>query len=243
LFFKLLITSIIVTIFVLPYTVALSPAVAKILTPIVMAAQVIQSTIIFSISIFLGLLLAKKVGLEMPVLEGKKPVSYIKSILKLSVGMGVLSGVLIILLSFLFSSLSLTFLKAEMGVASWKGLLAAFYGGIGEEILFRLFLMTLFVWIATKVLKTREGRPTITGIWTAIIVSTVIFGLGHLGITGSLTAITPLVILRAVILNGVASLIFSWLYWKKGLESAMIAHFSADIVLHVITPIVAGLFL
>ena len=27
---------------------------------------------------------------------------------------------------------------------------------------------------------------------------------------------------------------FGWLYWKHGLESAMISHFSADIVLHVL---------
>jgi len=40
-------------------------------------------------------------------------------------------------------------------------------------------------------------------------------------------------------LNGLGGLAFGWLYWKQGLESAMIAHFSADIVLHVITPLVA----
>jgi hypothetical protein len=42
-------------------------------------------------------------------------------------------------------------------------------------------------------------------------------------------------------LNGLGGLAFGWLYWKRGLESAMMAHFSADIVLHVITPLVATL--
>ncbi|MDD3715217.1 MAG: CPBP family intramembrane metalloprotease, partial [Atribacterota bacterium] len=32
----------------------------------------------------------------------------------------------------------------------------------------------------------------------------------------------------------VAGLAFGWLYWTRGLESSMIAHFSADIVLHVL---------
>jgi membrane protease YdiL (CAAX protease family) len=135
--------------------------------------------------------------------------------------------------------MSITFLKAEMAVATWKGFLAAFYGGIAEEIVFRLFLMTLFVWISSKFTKTRDGRPTSIGIWVSIILSSVIFGLGHLGITSGLITITPIVIFRAVLLNGV-SVIFGWLYWKKGLESAIIAHFSADIVVHVITPIVAA---
>ena len=32
------------------------------------------------------------------------------------------------------------------GVALWKRLLAAFYGGITEELLLRLFFMTLIAW-------------------------------------------------------------------------------------------------
>ena len=28
--------------------------------------------------------------------------------------------------------------------------------------------------------------------------------------------------------------VFGWLYWKRGLEAAMISHFSADIVTHVL---------
>jgi membrane protease YdiL (CAAX protease family) len=42
-------------------------------------------------------------------------------------------------------------------------------------------------------------------------------------------------------LNGLGGLAFGWLYWKRGLESAIMAHFSADIVLHVITPLVVML--
>jgi len=42
-------------------------------------------------------------------------------------------------------------------------------------------------------------------------------------------------------LNGLGGLAFGWLYWKQGLESAMMAHFLADIVLHVITPLVVML--
>jgi len=42
------------------------------------------------------------------------------------------------------------------------------------------------------------------------------------------------VISRAVVLNGLGGICFGWLYFTYGLESAMIAHFSADIILHVI---------
>jgi membrane protease YdiL (CAAX protease family) len=242
LFRRLLAACIVVTVLVLPYTIGMSPSLAKILTPAVLVAQVIQAGVVFAVSIFFGLRLSKKVGFGMPFFEGKQPIRKINTILGTSIGMGVLGGILIIVLSLPFPELSITFLKAEMSIDTWKRFLSAFYGGFAEEIVFRLFMMTLFVWISSKIAKTRDGHPTRPGIWISIVLSTVIFGLGHLGITSGLTAITPAVISRAVLLNGV-SVIFCWLYWKKGLESAMIAHFSSDIVVHVITPIVAAFFL
>jgi hypothetical protein len=39
-------------------------------------------------------------------------------------------------------------------------------------------------------------------------------------------------------LNGIPALVFGYLYWQRGLGSAMLAHFSAAIVRHVIGPIV-----
>ena len=185
-------------------------------------------------------ILYKRVGFNLPIfenlLEGKEVKNYLKSILSISVGLGVLSGVLIVLLSFLFTPVSTIFENASISVPIWKAFLACFYGGIGEEILLRLFLMTLIVWIIFKIKKTADGKPTVISIWLAIIISAVIFGLGHLPITSTITSITPLIIVRAVLLNGVGGIIFGWLYWKKGLESAMISHFSADIVIQVIFP-------
>jgi membrane protease YdiL (CAAX protease family) len=229
------------------YILALSPALAEVFTPLILIAQLIQTLVLFSIAIFFGLLLAKRVGFNLPILEGwlkgKEIGNYLKSILGISIGMGVLAGLIIILLSFLFTPVSSIFQNAEMSIPLWKGFLASFYGGIGEEILLRLFLMTLIVWIIFKLKKTSNGKPTAIGIWLAIIISAVIFGLGHLPITGAITSITPLIIFRAVLLNGIGGIIFGWLYWKKGLESAMIGHFSADIVLHVIYPLALSLLI
>jgi membrane protease YdiL (CAAX protease family) len=88
--------------------------------------------------------------------------------------------------------------------------------------------MTLFVWLLSK-LKMKKS-----GVWIAIALSTLLFGLGHLPATAAFVTLTPLIIARAIVLNGIGGVVFGWLYWKKGLESAMIAHFSADIILHVL---------
>jgi membrane protease YdiL (CAAX protease family) len=240
LFVILLIASFITTLMVLPYTLALSPSLANVFTPFVLIAQLIQSLVLFTVAISIGLILYKRVGFNLPILEGwlqgKEVKNYLKSILGISIGLGVLSGIIIVLLSFLFTPVSSIFQNASISVPVWKAFLACFYGGIGEEILLRLFLMTVIVWILFKIKKTTDGKPTTFSIWLAIIVSAIIFGLGHLPITGTITTITPLVVVRAILLNGIAGIAFGWLYWKKGLESAMISHFSADIVLQVIFP-------
>jgi membrane protease YdiL (CAAX protease family) len=241
-FFILLAASVAATLLVLPFLLALIPALAQVFTPVVLVAQLIQSLILFSVTIFFGLLLAERVGFGLPVLEGKKPVGYLKTILGISVGMGVVATLLIVLLSLAFFDLSRALLSVEMSIAPWKALLASFYGAIAEEVLCRLFLMTLFVWVSFKIAKTKDGRPTPIGVWLAIVLSSVLFGLGHLPLTGDLVALSPSVIARAILLSGVAGVIFGWLYQKYGLESAMISHFSCDITLHVVVPLTAALF-
>lgn len=246
LFFILLAASFATTLMVMPYAFTLIKETSLVITPIILVAQVIQSALLFSLAIFIGLKLAKRVGFGLPILEGllkgESQKEKLKSILWQSIGLGILAGVLIILFSIPFGTMSIDFLKAEISVPTWKSFLASFYGGIGEEILMRLFLMTFFVWISFKIKQTAEGKPTVLGVWLAIILSSIIFGLGHLPITSGLTAITSLVITRAIVLNGIGGVIFGWLYWKKGLEAAMISHFSADISLHVILPLVASRF-
>jgi membrane protease YdiL (CAAX protease family) len=118
--------------------------------------------------------------------------------------------------------------------AAWQGFLASFYGGIAEEIQLRLFLMSLLVWLGHFVSRTGEGKPTSAVMWIAIIVAAVLFGLGHQPATAAVIPLTPLVVTRAIVLNGLGGVIFGWLYWKRGLEAAMISHFSTDIILHVL---------
>jgi hypothetical protein len=212
---------------------------------ILLIIQTIPNMIIFAVAIFLGLKLADKVGFKLPVLEGwlegREVKSYLQSIMGLSVVLGILAGILIIGLDYIFSLAGLTMSIASVTQAyppAWQGLLASFYDGINEEVLLRLFLMSLIVWIFFKIKKSANGKPTDSSIWLAIILTAIIFGLSHLPAVSITTTLTPIIIVRVILLNAVGGVIFGWLYWKKGLESAITAHFSADIILHVILPII-----
>jgi membrane protease YdiL (CAAX protease family) len=240
LYFVLLIISIFSIISISPYALTLQADSLQNLPipiPLALLLSVLQSSVIFSILIFFGLKLSNKVGLGLPILESyivkAKVRNNINAILKPSIFAGIIIGLIIISLDFLFIKIGVT-LEGSATISAWKGFLASFYGGIGEEILLRLFFMTFIVWVFSKLTKSEEIIKNNFMMWLSIVLTALMFGLGHLPATASLTALTPIIVFRSLLLNGIGGIVFGWLYWKKGLESAMIAHFSADIMLHVV---------
>ncbi len=102
------------------------------------------------------------------------------------------------------------------------------------ELLCRLFLLSLLVWLIGLAWHVLGGKPALGALWLANILAAVIFGLGHLPTTAALVKLTPLLIGRAILLNGIIGVAVGYLFWQYGLEAAMLAHFTADLVLHVI---------
>ncbi|MFQ5885906.1 MAG: type II CAAX prenyl endopeptidase Rce1 family protein [Anaerolineae bacterium] len=241
-FFILLGAGLLGVIAVLPYTITLQGGVPKELPipfPLLLAIGVAQNGLILALAIGVGLLCARRVGLGAPILEGwlrgEKVGERGRAIILPSILLGLGAGLLIIILerAIFMPHLPSAFQGVEPPPPG-QGFLASFYGGIAEEILLRLFLVSLLAWLISRVWNDKEGKPTAGGMWLVIVVASVLFGLGHLPATAQLTSLTPLIIVRAVVLNGLAGLAFGYLYWKQGLESAMLAHFSTDMLLHVI---------
>ena len=256
-FLILWIASILSSIAILPYALELQGSALESLDlplplPALITLQIVQGAILFAIVIFAGMLFARRVGLGTPILDsvtrGESVADKVRAILPISIGLGVIAALLIIGIDLLLQPALLRELgeaanaleSQNIHPAAWKGFLASFYGGIAEEILLRLLVMSFFVWLGRFVSKTQEGKPTSAVFWVANILAAVLFGLGHLPATATLLPLTPLVITRAILLNGIGGVIFGWLYWKRGLEAAMVSHFSTDIVLHVLFASIAG---
>lgn len=249
-FFILWLAAILATLAVLPYSLELQSGLISqldlpISLPALIALQTLQTGILFAVLIFIGLILMKRIDLSSPILDsiasGESCADKFFAILPISVGLGIVASLFIIGLGFIFQPMLVQELGDKANAlnlttqpAVWKGFLASFYGGIGEEILLRLFVMSLLAWLGSFISKTSEGKPTNTIFWVANILAAILFGLGHLPAVSTLVPLTTLVVIRTVVLNAVGGVIFGWLYQTRGLESAMIAHFSADIVLHVL---------
>jgi len=251
-FFILWIAAVFGVVAIIPYTLTLQGVTSQSVglpmpLPLLLTIQILQNAVMFGILTALGLFFANRIGLGAPILEarlsGESVADRVRANLPLSIIIGVVASLLIIGLELVVFQPALL---RELGdsanplnlqtsqPAAWQGFLASFYGGIAEEIMLRLFVMSLLAWLGSFVSRTTEGKPTSAVFWIANILAAVLFGLGHLPATALLIPLTPLVITRAIILNGLAGVGFGWLYWKRGLEFAMIAHFSADIVLHVL---------
>jgi len=210
---------------------------------------------VYGIVAAIGLFVAGRIGLGLPFLEswlaGKPDWARVRKFVVPAILAGVLASVAIIALDVgvfaprLSAELKQSALQGQqtptLSAPVWAGFLASFYGGITEEILLRLFMLSLFAWIGRFVNRTPDGRPGMAALWVANVLAAVLFGLGHLPATAAAgLPLDALVVTRAIVLNGLAGIVWGWLYWTSGLEAAMVSHFSADIVLHVIWPLLAG---
>jgi membrane protease YdiL (CAAX protease family) len=237
---------------VTPYTLELNQellrkARERMRRPVWMLAllQVVQSSVLLAVATALGLLMAHQIGLGAPVLEGVlagKPVAQQAEAL---IGPAVLYGVVT---AALMLGLEITFFWPRLPEGMrrafpipvlWKRFLACFYGGIAEELLCRLFLLSLLAWLLGRIWQVPGGLPAPGAFWLVNVLAALLFGLGHLPTTASLMRLTPLLIWRALLLNGVVGVAVGYLFWRYGLEAAMVGHFSADLVLHVIGDAIA----
>jgi len=204
------------------------------------AAFVIQTALLVLLASWLGVTAGSRVGLDAPWLRalmygGRRPAWSGKWLL-LAVGVSLAGSLAVAALQAWVFGPYLPDLETAGPIAWWKTLLTMFYGGIVEEILLRVGLMSVLVWLGSVALRKREAGAIPSYVYAAaIVLSTLLFGAGHLPAASVLAdGLTGPLIGWVLVGNGLLGLWFGYLYWKKGLEYAVIAHMSADLWLHAV---------
>jgi len=186
----------------------------------------IQSALFGIVLGALGIFLAKKVGLW------KDERTLTKKPLVLSLSIGLIGGLVMILSDLLFFGQHSQAIMDSYAVKPGIPYLIAMvtYGAVIEEVMLRLFFMSLIAFLLYKLFGKKDEKPQTVIFVVANIIAALLFATGHLPITFTLLGNSPLIIFRCFLLNGGLGLLFGYLYRKYGLRYAMIAHGACHVV-------------
>lgn len=205
-------------------------------------AQIIVITLSAFIVIAIFMLLAARSGLGLPLIEGRlarrERARWGYTVLGLAILVALIGSMVLMVPGILV-------ILSESGVAGvesefaqilrdypprWRMILTSIDAGIQEEIFYRLGLVTLVAWLGGFIWHEPDGGPSAAVIWLAIISVGILFGWAHIDqdvlnpeSTGTVARYTAR--MSTVSLLGI---VLGWLYWKQGLECAMLAHFLLD---------------
>jgi hypothetical protein len=186
---------------------------------VIIIVAMLQTAVMTGIATIVGSWASPKVGLNKPIIYNRKSIAA-------AVVIGLVSASLIVIPEKLvFAEVLGLEDKFEF---SWLYFLGSvLYGGIIEEILLRFGLMTLIIWIASKMTKSTNSN----GIYIAgIIIAALLFAAGHLPATAQMLGLSQVSVIRTLFLNFLPGIGFGYLYWKHGLAYAMLGHISTHVI-------------
>lgn len=207
--------------------------------PVMLALTALQSGVLVLIAVVLGSVFSQKTNLSAPVMTAfinkQSMLEQLKPQLLPALLGGILGGLFIVIFALKMQPLlPPEFLLAAKNLSiPWYARI--FYGGIVEELLIRWGLMSFWVWLFFRVFQ--GGKSDIKPIvyCAAIVVSAFVFGLGHLPTAYALSSVVNAPLLAYILIgNGVFGLVAGGLYWKYGLECAMLSHMLAHMTMVVL---------
>lgn len=197
------------------------------LTPTIMAlVTAIQAAGYGIVLGIIGILLGKKTGLW------KDETHFAKKPLLVTLAIALIGGLALILPDLLFfgkyNEAIMNSYAAKPTVVYIIG--AILYGGVIEEVMLRLFWMSLIAFVLWKLFARREEKPTLAILVASNIIAALLFGIGHLPATLVVFGSSPMILARCILMNGAFGLLFGYLYRKHGLRYSMLAHAGCHII-------------
>ena len=203
---------------------------------LIIVISVIQSTLYTVICAFAGYIIAEKTGLL-------KPFSVKSGMLVKTLVISAVMGIVFSLDYWTFGNIINGVKDATVAGLTLYGVIASvLYGGVIEEIMMRLFLMSLTVLIIWKIFFKSIPKESIPAkvFVIANTVAAILFAAGHLPATlQTFGTLTPEILFRCFLFNGAFGFVFGEIYRRYGLSYAMISH----TVTHIVCKIILFIFI
>ncbi|WP_353735913.1 MULTISPECIES: type II CAAX prenyl endopeptidase Rce1 family protein [unclassified Okeania] len=147
-----------------------------------------QQTVLLSIAVIIKVALAEKVKLSAPLAEAIAKKNPLMPVIKPQILPGMIGDFIGDLALVFIALLWQPFLPSDFVTKSSEisnnlpFITRILFGGITEELLIRWGLMILLVWIGWKIFQRGKGKPQGRYFVMAILLSSLLFGVGHLPI-------------------------------------------------------------
>jgi len=193
--------------------------------------MLVNPAIMLIIAVTAGTLFYDKVSLSVPVITGliMRDRSFDKaSILKYGITGGIITGAFLTVIPLVFNPiLPQDFI--ELGNRLKPTLAVRFlYGGFTEEILMRFGLMTFVIRLLSWIFRSKGA----TVYWAGISIAALLFAIGHFPVAFQAVGNPSGLLIGYILVGNMAGgMVFGWLYWKKGIETAFIAHIFAHVIM------------
>lgn len=201
-------------------TLALVPPPAQLPPDIPPVLLLLQPALLVLGAAAIGGALAQKIGLGAPLFEaalrGRLQNAEIGRTIAMALLTGAAGSIVLVLYARMTPDLGL-----ETPLATH-----VLYGGISEEVIARWGVMVLAAWALGKARVHQDAA-----IWAGLVIAAGLFAAGHLPALFLLTggAPSPLLLAWVIGANTALGIAYGVLFWRRGLEAAMLAHAATHI--------------
>lgn len=190
-----------------------------------LAKVVIASALWFGGLTALGLAIAPRAGVAIGISGGRAGTTAV--VVGLVVAGAALGVALRLLDRIFFADVKIPHLQAAVEAPRLLRLAAGMlYGGLGEEILFRLVLLSAVVWAA----RTLGADGTLQA-WIGCAIVATLFAAGHLPLVLRGENRSARLVERTLLLNGLAGVAYTLCCLRFGFLAAVVAHAATHLVL------------
>ncbi|MBI3662613.1 MAG: CPBP family intramembrane metalloprotease [Acidobacteria bacterium] len=119
----------------------------------------------------------------------------------------------------------------------WRRVLIIYVAAVGEEVIFRLILLSAITGLGARLLRLGRRAPMTSVVWVANVIAALAFAAVHLPSWSQAAPMGAGLAASVVALNALGGITFGWVFVNRGIVFAMLAHAGADCAIQLLGPL------